>query len=302
MHFGTPDARTEQMAGTIASKWKPESGVPANDDIELTREWLRHMGYSDAEASALCAADELHGDLVHYAEKHENGCFTIDHPLVREVSIPRTAGWINGEYLRARRWTDRLRSERKWGELLSVVVAPYRFDELTALRFDGAMSPSEYWEQFGELWVETDYIWQDRDEWESVLFDADEDAVDDVRRFTNEHERRIFDALPERVTLYRVYSRADQEQGLSYTLNRSMAEWFALHHRRLDVAPDIEPTVKVLTLKKSRLFAYKDREEEVILRPYGAWSHKGRKLRARPRVKDLQASEVGRVIPRAPAS
>lgn len=79
----------------------------------------------------------------------------------------------------------------------------------------------------------------------------------------DEAERRIFDNLPEEVTIYRGVQSKKHKRGLSWTLSYEKAEWFA--NRYSNENPIVYKTV----VPKKHILCYIDRrnEEEIIVNP-----------------------------------
>jgi hypothetical protein len=84
-----------------------------------------------------------------------------------------------------------------------------------------------------------------------------------ARDFMLARERRKFDALPDVFTVYRGSQYAESRIGLSWSLNRDVAEMFAALDHKLLKGKVIERRVK-----KSECFAYIcNDEEEIIILP-----------------------------------
>jgi hypothetical protein len=81
-------------------------------------------------------------------------------------------------------------------------------------------------------------------------------------------ERRYLAALPGSITVYRGYQGKHQAKGLSWTLDKERAEWFA---RRWGGLLDLGylSYVAERTVGKKDIFAYINsrQEQEIILRP-----------------------------------
>ena len=116
----------------------------------------------------------------------------------------------------------------------------------------------QYWQLLGEVWVNSENIWQNKQRWFKLLsskaFDKD--------YFMNKADRRFFDKIPDELVVYRGYIPFQNEDGFSYTLVKEKAEWFANRFGK---------DGKVLTRKinKSEIFAFMNSrgEHEVIILP-----------------------------------
>jgi hypothetical protein len=87
------------------------------------------------------------------------------------------------------------------------------------------VSDAEYWKQVSEVWQDSESIWQNGDEWE-VLWKSDRP---EKHLAMNDDEREELAKLPDPITVYRGIpeSSLDEDNGLSWTLSREKAEWFA---------------------------------------------------------------------------
>lgn len=131
-------------------------------------------------------------------------------------------------------------------------------------RFGNAMSDEDYWYMVKRSYIMSDFANQEYDFIESFLFGERKNS----HFFMSEEERKFFESLPEKVTIYRGCSLEEIESGkfrLSWTLSKKIAEFFANEYRENE---GIDCDVVELTVPKTKLFGYvNDRtEEEVIYR------------------------------------
>jgi hypothetical protein len=116
-----------------------------------------------------------------------------------------------------------------------------------------------FWPVFLDYWSVCDVTWWYQDWLISTLRQHAPAILPDA-------EQKIFNALPERVQVFRGCSRA-RIKGVSWTTERRIAEGFARGHRGIPV-PD--PVVVTGMIGKRDIFATNDdrNEHEVILDPY----------------------------------
>jgi hypothetical protein len=122
-----------------------------------------------------------------------------------------------------------------------------------------------YWRVLGSVWTDADHgILPELDSWIEAL----EGWVGGVEltgraNFMEEGEHAALSALPETFTVYRGCAARRNEAGCSWTVNRSLAQWFA--DRRTSRGYQGIVIERVVT--RSQIFALKlDREEaEVII-------------------------------------
>jgi hypothetical protein len=89
---------------------------------------------------------------------------------------------------------------------------------------------SKVWPLVGHVWRDSESIAQSADEWEEVwshAYDRDGNFRKGHRRVMSAPDRRVYDALPKFVTIYRGCESEDYVCGYSWTLDRERAEWFA---------------------------------------------------------------------------
>jgi hypothetical protein len=80
--------------------------------------------------------------------------------------------------------------------------------------------------------------------------------------YLNDDQRRLFDGLPDHITVYRGCS-LERMHGLSWTLSKKVAERFARGHRGLSVP---RPTIAAARISRDNVFAvFCDRKEDEII-------------------------------------
>lgn len=106
---------------------------------------------------------------------------------------------------------------------------------------------AEYWRLLGEIWTDAEGPGHQDALWRALL------AADRAGRegLMSEDDRAMYDSLPDIVTVYRGFDRDGGEGGLSWTLDRSRAEWFA---RRF--AFDGPPKLATTQVPKEDVIAY----------------------------------------------
>jgi len=121
------------------------------------------------------------------------------------------------------------------------------------------LSDTAYWKLVADIWTDTENQWQNYDEWKELM------GSDRPSRnyLMDEDEFNTLLALPDVVTIYRGAQVGINENGLSWTLDKSIAKWFSTRIER-----DGEPIVLEKTVPKSDIIAlFKGRgESEVIVK------------------------------------
>ena len=83
----------------------------------------------------------------------------------------------------------------------------------------------------------------------------------------NEDELEVYKNLPNKIDIFRGESSGEYRMGMSWTLKKSKAEWFANRWSK-DDGSDSDGIVYSATVDKSRILAYFESEEEVVLDPF----------------------------------
>ncbi len=119
------------------------------------------------------------------------------------------------------------------------------------------------WELLGQIWSDTENIWQLKDRWDLLLTRARTDP--DAPHFMDEKERAAFKALPNDLTIYRGCYKGLNEDGYSWTLSYERAKWFS--KRLACLYPKNPALLLTRQIKKSDAFAYLQgrNEDEIIL-------------------------------------
>lgn len=161
-----------------------------------------------------------------------------------------------------------------WEGALFVVERPYRAEYL-----------SDLMEKFGaeRLITAVNFVWTDAanvsndeeafDLWRHIWWRVSRTRAgkDRRRRFhvMDASERQAFNALPDRLTVYRGYSVSGNDYGYSWTLDRAKAEWFA---RRYAASPEADGVfVASMEVSKNEVLAHFTgrNEAEIVVKIWG---------------------------------
>lgn len=206
---------------------------------------------------AAMAAEPLHPDLEPWVEDLEWGA-CLRHPLVYSVplSLP---GFCNRQYEQKRLAVDRAKVERNWSQYVFLHERPYRLTAARALLAEETLTAHEQWHLLRDVWIDSENIWQHYHEWHLYLQD------ENAHLMMDDEEREQLVALPDVITIYRGARFDVNEEGLSWTLDRPKAAWFATRfsHR------EEESVVIVAEIQKNNVIALllgRD-ENEIIALP-----------------------------------
>lgn len=142
----------------------------------------------------------------------------------------------------------------KIGSYIALHERPYRFEALNkALLEWWDPTTASYWEQVGWVWSDSENIYQYQLEWEELLFDLHPSP----HLMMDEEERTFFNNLPDEITVYR---GGVDDKGLSWTLDKSKAIWFASRN-----CQDYPVFTKRIIKNDDAVCYFKGRNEEEIL-------------------------------------
>lgn len=147
---------------------------------------------------------------------------------------------------------------------------------------------AEYWRAVADTWQDCERQDLGRD-WLSLWTAVQSDDAARWQYVMDDKERAEFEALPDRVTLYRgISSSSCRPSGLSWTLDRDVAHWFAARFEHVD-----EGVVLRGTVVRSRILAlFQERDEsEVVVPPKYVYNRKYEAVDLEARGRRLGAAE-----------
>lgn len=163
--------------------------------------------------------EDLHEDLVPWVEEGPLGP-ALKHPLVYQV-LALNNGLANRIYADKLEALERCERESDGYNYVFLHERPYRLNAFVkAMTMDLFDDP---WPTLGTVWIDSENIWENGDVWRMLLTAH----PDGPRSMMDDRDRAAYDALPDVITVYRGASRGQNESGLSWTLDRFRAEWFA---------------------------------------------------------------------------
>lgn len=200
---------------------------------------------------------KLHPELRLYLE---DGQFfpMLKHPLI--FAVP----YFEGDNERLNKYFEQKKEQLSKalikGDYSSYVFLherPYRLMALTRIAYK-ITDYKEYWELLGDVWTDSENIWQNKKEWKNLL------TVNYPFKeyFMSEEDRKEFENLPDKLKVYRGYVVGQNKQGFSYTLDKEKAIWFSKRFNKSGAIEELE-------VDKEDIFAYTNarNEQEVIILP-----------------------------------
>ena len=164
--------------------------------------------------------EPLHPDLIPYFEADGALGAQVRHPLVYQVPL-----WSNGSanayYLQKKKDLEKAIAEKNFNRIIYLHERPYRLQAFISIAEE--LSDSKYWSILSGIWTDTENQWQNLEQWTELL-----SANRSSRHYLmDESEVQLLNSLPEFVKIYRGCVKGLNEDGLSWTLDKAKAEFFA---------------------------------------------------------------------------
>jgi len=164
--------------------------------------------------------EPLHPDLIPYFEADGALGAQVRHPLVYQVPL-----WSNGSanayYLQKKKDLEKAIAEKNFNQIIYLHERPYRLQAF--IQIAPQLSDTKYWSILSGIWTDTENQWQNLEQWKELL-----SANRSSRHYLmDESEVQLLNSLPEFVKIYRGCVKGLNEDGLSWTLDKAKAEFFA---------------------------------------------------------------------------
>jgi len=171
-------------------------------------------------AEAMARQNEpLHPDLLPYYEK--GGSLTmLRHPLIYQVPF-FSGGQANYQYEVKKKMVKEALDNKKYKSYVWLHERPYRLQAFGDIQ--EFLSNQEYWSLLASIWTDTENAWAHLDLWRE-FFSSDRANREWLMDWD---EQMAYEGLGETVTVYRGYQPGLNKDGISWTVNREKAEWFA---------------------------------------------------------------------------
>lgn len=226
------------------------------------------LNSEQAKAAMKVAAmrEPLNSELEPWVEDTDAFGPMLRHPLVYMIlgnpvdGIYPFGAQANAAFEAKQKGLIEARKEKNWGVLLNVYYErPYRLYAFEQVCED--MTDEEYWDHLGDIWTDSENIWQNELQWIEFL------TSDRVGRehMMDEEEHAALMAAPATLNVYRGFHMEGREEGCSWTLERARAEWFARRYTR----DDDKAQIAIGTCSKDDVIAHfmGRGEAEVVILP-----------------------------------
>ena len=166
--------------------------------------------------------EPLHKDLQPYLGYTDMGFPMLKHPLVFNLfHTEHDNARMNMFYEHKLESLKRAKQKKDYGSYIFLHERPYRLNAF--LDIMDKVNDKQYWQLLGEVWIDSENIWQSKSVWKELLTDD----RDHREYFMTKEDRKVFAELPEKLTIYRGYVEKMNKNGFSYTLDYDKAEWFS---------------------------------------------------------------------------
>ena len=180
----------------------------------------------------LATQEDLDDELQQCADDTGPFGMSIRHPLVYSIChSPQMNAFVNAQLKQKQEAVDRAEREEDWTSYIYLHERPYRLDAFNEICWK--LEPQVYWELLGDVWVDSENIYQNRDEWRDLLEFSDGCHMEDRMYMSSEEDRKVFTLPPEKggllpeTVIHRGYRHEDGLDGFSWTLDKPRAKWFA---------------------------------------------------------------------------
>lgn len=206
------------------------------------------------------ALDPLDPELQDYKEELAIGP-VLRHPLVYQVPyFPQMAPDANGRFWQIQKALEDARSEGNWSGYISMHERPYRLQALLDISENYDLTDEEYWELVAHFWIDSENIHQNASQWRELWMGRDEPHL-----AMDSDDLAFLLTLPDVVTIYRGFRDVEHQNGMSWTLDRDKAIWFANRYRR----DDRDAYLATAKVRRHDILAYFSgrNEQEIVVYP-----------------------------------
>jgi hypothetical protein len=171
----------------------------------------------------------------------------LNHPLVQSYPFnPAKAAVQNRQYDVKTKAVRDAQKKKDWHAFVFLHERPYRANALTVVQIEDPST--SHHELIANVWTDSENIWQSQRDWERLF-----KHLPDRHLLMDDDERRAFARLKERITIFRgLRSPRHNKLGISWTTDRTKAEWFARRY----ALPNIRPCVAIGEACKSDVIAH----------------------------------------------
>jgi hypothetical protein len=164
--------------------------------------------------------ETLHPDLIPYLEQSSEGWMMLRHPLVYQVPF-FSNGSANAYYEQKKIAVEKATADKNYKQFVWLFERPYRVEAF--IKIADKLSDTDYWRLLSDVWIDTENQYAYLNEWKKLLASKRPNR----HYMMGEEEDNILRSLSNQVTIYRGCQKGLNEDGLSWTLDKSKAKFFA---------------------------------------------------------------------------
>ena len=162
--------------------------------------------------------EPLHPDLLPYLE--ESSFPMLRHPLIYQVPF-FSGGQANYQYEAKKKYVAEALEKKNYSQFIFLHERPYRVEAF--LEIESLLTDKQYWELLSSIYTDTENAWAYLSQYKK-LFSSQRSHREYLM---DEEERKVYEALPDEVTVYRGYQVGQNRNGISWTTSKKTAQWFA---------------------------------------------------------------------------
>jgi hypothetical protein len=218
-----------------------------------------HVMTSNDFMELMAKEESLNSELKDYVEDGVLGPM-IKHPLVyHRIFDPNRNALINKHFEYKKQMLAEALEKKKWGTFIFLHERPYRMSALMEAHNIHGLDGVKFRKYAGEVWVDSENIWQYLPLWRMVWRSIGTEHRAD---YMDEDEIKKIEELSEEIPVWRGTHYKKAIKGLSWTLNKKRAEFFA--HQLM--MKDRKAILVEGTVKKSDVYALflRRNEDEIV--------------------------------------
>lgn len=198
--------------------------------------------------------ERLHPDLEKYLITDRDGV-RLNHPLVQFLRFdPDDVGLLNRSYQKKCKDLAHAFDQEDWYTFIILHERPYRLDAFMQIAHE--MPYRKFWALLSMVWMDAHILWRNEAIWRE-LWNEDRPCKQYAMNAT---ERKAFKRLPDEITVYRGIGDGNTINGMSWTLDRDKAIWFA----RSNAEPPVLLTGRAMKSDAHALLLGR-KEKEIVL-------------------------------------
>lgn len=169
--------------------------------------------------------EALHPELERFLVDTPAGFKALKHPLVFAVPFfPGTEAMQNASFKHKSEYALEQQAKGNYSAYISIHERPYRLEAF--LDICDKLDRKTYWELVRFVWVDTENAWEWVKLWKRIF----KQECAEKHFLMDDEELEVLSKLPDRVRVWRGCTRKN-ERGISWTLNREKAVWFANRYK-----------------------------------------------------------------------